>query len=171
MIWDQTPSESLVRTPLPALLSDSDEFVFGPAAITPISVFTSVPINDESWDAFPVVDDDDACDVYGEWHAGYHWINDDEEGISHQLGGWPAPVQYFMQAESQLAFHGLCGASSNEPAAQDLLKDAKDWRLVLQIGPDPTGLPVVGGCLYVLMRDQDIRARAFDRVWVVYQCD
>ncbi len=93
----------------------------------------------------------------------------------YQLGGFPRPLQNSMQAQSQLAFHGItCGSSDalRSEAAQTLLLGAKSWRLLIQLGGhDPIG-PLTGpGALYVLIREADLQARAFERAWVVFQCD
>ncbi len=79
-----------------------------------------------------------------------------------------------MQAMSQLASNGLFAGNDtafSTPEGKRLLATAKDWHLVLQIGTDEaTGYPFPGA-LYVLMREEDLAARNFDKAWVVYEQD
>jgi uncharacterized protein YwqG len=176
LIWDASPVTSLTRKMAPeALIGISDEewsCLLKSATVTAQSVVTPIPLNDKLWAAFSL-DDDDAYEAYHDWLDQFG-TPDDANGINHQLGGWPRPLQNGMQARSQLASHGIyCGTQDayETESAKELLKGAKAWRLVLQIGVDePLGLFSVG-CLYVLMREEDIRARAFNRAWFVYQCD
>ncbi len=184
LIWDRTPLEQLERKPPPPALSararERWNSLFKPAAVTAHSVFTAIPPSDRSFDAFAHGEDatsfwDEDSDEtrYEEWLARYG-TPDSRDGLNHRLGGWPSPLQSGMQDQAQLASHGIdCGSGDafNTPEARRLLKSAHRWRLVLQIGrDDPLGL-LPSGCLYVLMREQDMRARAFDKAWMVYQND
>ncbi|AIC30839.1 hypothetical protein IE4771_PD00284 (plasmid) [Rhizobium etli bv. mimosae str. IE4771] len=63
------------------------------------------------------------------------------------------------------------GEAWETDAAEDLLKSAGDWQLVLQIGVDRhAGIPQPGA-YYVIMRKQYMAARRFDRARVTYHCD
>ncbi len=80
-----------------------------------------------------------------------------------------------MQARTQLANNGIdCGKVSSWEAeeVQESHKGADEWQLLLQIGCDDDLdlLPSGDGCLYVLMKKSDLRNKAFERAWVVYQC-
>jgi uncharacterized protein YwqG len=94
----------------------------------------------------------------------------------HQLGGFPSPVQGDdMELQCQLASHGLyCGDSSgyDDPRAGALEAGAGDWRLLLQLDSDDDVRVMWGdaGMIYFWIREQDARANAFDRAWLVLQC-
>ncbi|MEB2843897.1 DUF1963 domain-containing protein [Rhizobiales bacterium RZME27] len=176
VVWDKTPASDLVRAPFPAALtaiSDDDwSSIFKPAHITGKTVLTPIPPNDKGWNAFPL-DDDEALEDYHEWLSQFG-TPDMQGRANHQFGGFPQTLQNGLQARSQLAANGIdCGSGDawRTPEAQALLASANDWRLVLQIGVDAhTGMKPPGA-YYVLMRDQDIAARNFDRARVTYQCD
>jgi uncharacterized protein YwqG len=48
---------------------------------------------------------------------------------------------------------------------------AADWRLILQLDTDERAgwMWGDGGKIYVWMREQDVRARRFDRCWTILQ--
>jgi hypothetical protein len=176
LIWDQTPVSELVRAPIPTELSSisNDEWscVFRAARISARSVITPIPPSDDSWDAFPL-DDDDALETYEEWLEQFG-RPDMKDRDNHQLGGFPQPLQNGLQARSQLAANGIyCGSSQvwQTDEAKELLKSANEWRLVLQIGVDRHAGIKPPGAYYVIMREQDIAARRFDLARVTYQCD
>jgi uncharacterized protein YwqG len=92
----------------------------------------------------------------------------------HALGGWPCPIQGEMETECQLVANGVfCGGPegfSSERAAR-LRPGAADWRLILQLDTDERAgwMWGDGGKIYVWMREQDVRARRFDRCWTILQ--
>jgi uncharacterized protein YwqG len=183
VLWDQSPPSALAKAAVPdrlsALAVHGLKPVFRPAAIQTCTIMTPIPPNDKTWDAFSL-DDDEALEVYEEWLSQFG-TPDRADGENHQLGGFPRPLQNGLQARSQLAANGInCGHSDvwDTPAARELVKHAKDWRLALQIGVDAnagigvdeqTGI-TVGAC-YVMLREQDIAARRFDQARVVFQSD
>ncbi|WP_170921190.1 YwqG family protein [Enhydrobacter aerosaccus] len=176
MLWDTTPVSALVRAPIPdALSSISDDdwsCVFRAAQVSTETVLTPIPPNDKSWNAFPL-DDDYALEEYQEWLSQFG-TPDMSGRDNHQFGGFPQTLQNGLQARCQLAANGLnCGGLDvwKTEAAKELLKSAKDWRLVLQIGVDRHAGISQPGAYYVTMREQDIAARRFDRARVTYQCD
>jgi Domain of unknown function (DUF1963) len=182
LIWDRTPVAELERKAEPAALATLAQERWGqhfkPAAVTARSVFTAISLDDRSFDAFPhgaeasaFWDEDSEEARYEAWLARFG-TPDAKDGANHQLGGWPRPLQNGMQAQAQLASHGIsCGSGEAyaTAAARRLLHAADHWRLLLQIGRDD-GLGLLpAGCLYILMREHDMRARAFDRAWMVFQ--
>jgi uncharacterized protein YwqG len=176
LVWDTTPVSELVRVPVPAALSSisDDEWscVFRAARISMQTVVTPIQPNDKSWDAFSL-DDDEELEIYQEWLSEFG-TPDMNGRDNHQFGGFPQTLQNGLQARAQLAANGLyCGSSEvwETDAAKQLLKSAGDWRLVLQIGVDRhAGIPQPSA-YYVIMREQDIAARRFDRARVTCQCD
>jgi uncharacterized protein YwqG len=184
LIWDRTPVEQLERKPAPAALAammrERWSSLFRPAAVTARSVFTAIPLSDRNFDAFAHGEqagtfwDEDSDEIrYEGWLARFG-TPDSREGPNHRLGGWPAPLQNGMQAMAKLATHGIyCGTGEafNTAEARRLLKTAHHWRLLLQIGRDDVVGLLPSGCLYVLMREQDMRSRAFDKAWMVFQSD
>ncbi len=94
---------------------------------------------------------------------------------SHQLLGWPQPVQGPMELECQLASNGINvggpkGYRSRQ--ARKLAAGASDWRLLLQIDTDTEAGFMWGdaGMLYVWIRDQDLQAGRFEATWTILQC-
>ncbi|MFB8344436.1 DUF1963 domain-containing protein [Brucella cytisi] len=176
VLWDTTPVDELVRASTPTELSsisdDKWSCIFRAARISTRSILTPIPPNDRAWNAFSL-NDDEALEEYQEWLSQFG-TPDMVDRDNHQFGGFPQTLQNGLQASSQLAANGLnCGGREvwKTDAAEELLKSAKDWRLVIQIGVDPhAGIPQPGA-YYVIMREQDIMARKFDRARVTYQCD
>jgi uncharacterized protein YwqG len=176
LLWDQSPVGSLERKSVPEELevvsTEDSPCIFHPAQVTPHSILTPIPLSDLAWDAFPL-DDIETHDIYDDWLREFG-MPDQADGINHRLGGWPIPLRHGMQVRTQLAANGIdCGTvtSWETEEIQQLAKSADEWRLLLQVGCDETIglLPEGDGCLYVLMREQDIKARDFDRAWVVFQ--
>lgn len=74
----------------------------------------------------------------------------------HQLGGWPCPVQ-----DGEMERYCNAGMKT----------DADDWRLLLQLDTDDAAdmMWCDGGVLYFWIREADLRAARFDRVWMLLQ--
>jgi uncharacterized protein YwqG len=176
VLWDTTPVEELVRAPIPSELSaisdDQWTCVFKAARISTRTILTPIPLNDKGWTAFPL-DDDEALEEYQEWLSEFG-TPDMEGRDNHQFGGFPQTLQNGLQACAQLVTHGLnCGTHEvwKTDEARELLKSAGQWRLVMQLGVDANaGIPSPGA-YYVIMREEDIASRRFDRARITYQCD
>ena len=176
VIWDTAPADALTRAPIPeALGAISDESwtsVFKPAVLAATPIVTPIPLNDKGWDAFDLADGD-AYEAYQDWFSEFG-TPDENGGENHQLGGYPRTLQNGLQARSQLAANGVhCGRVEDwkTPEAQALLPGAKSWRLLLQIGVDANAGMTGPGAYYVIIRDEDLAARRFERARVTYQCD
>jgi len=97
-------------------------------------------------------------------------------GILHQLVGLAGEIQHPMEEECQLVTNGLyCGDSTGyeSPQAAALRPGAADWRLLLQIDTDEDGPGWMwGDCgrIFFWIREQDLRSRRFDDVWLILQC-
>jgi uncharacterized protein YwqG len=59
-----------------------------------------------------------------------------------------------------------------DPRAKALEAGAADWRLLLQVDSDENATMMWGdtGRVYFWMRDEDLRAARFERVWTILQC-
>lgn len=176
VIWDNTPAESLAPAVIPdtlaAISCDGWAAIFKPAPLFAVPVVTPIPPNDALWDAFDL-SDEGLCDIYCDWLSEFG-MPDEPGGENHQLGGYPRALQNGLQARSQLAANGIyCGNSEawRTPEATALLPGAKSWRLLLQIGVDANAGMQGPGAFYVVMQEEDLAARRFDRARVTYQCD
>ncbi len=94
----------------------------------------------------------------------------------HQLRGHPAWVQDDARLEAQLVAHGLRLADEEAwatPEVKQLEPGAAEWSLLWQVGSDEETLGFMWGDtgnLFVLIRDEDLRARRFEQAWVILQC-
>lgn len=95
-------------------------------------------------------------------------------GDSHKLLGFANSIQDRMEEGCQLVTNGLTYAEARkqEPSAAELKAGAKDWRLLLQVESDDRAGMMWGdaGRLYFWIREQDLRAARFEKVWMMYQC-
>lgn len=93
----------------------------------------------------------------------------------HQMFGHPEIVQGSMELECELVSSGLyCGDARGyeDPRAEALKDNAKDWVLLLQVDSDEAGGWMWGdsGMIYYWIRRDDLCARRFDRTWLILQC-
>jgi uncharacterized protein YwqG len=94
----------------------------------------------------------------------------------HRLGGHPEEVQSGLFRTCQLAANGVaCGSPEDGRTEQvrQLAPGAADWRLLLQVDTDDHGHGWMwgdSGTLYFCIREEDLRARRFDRIWAEEQC-
>ncbi len=113
-------------------------------------------------------------------YESYYGLSDDlikaDVFTNHRLLGHPQLIQNPMELECQLASNGVyCGGASRfqEAEAKALEAGAADWRLLLQIDTDEDGPGWMWGDvgrIYFWIRNQDLSARNFDNVWLVFQC-
>jgi uncharacterized protein YwqG len=102
-------------------------------------------------------------------------ITDEREPI-HRFGGRPQEIQgQDMRLECQLVSNGIyCGDMSGykDPRRSILEKDARDWRLLVQIDSDEKRLGWMWGDVgrvYFWARWQDIQAKRFEHSWAIEQ--
>jgi uncharacterized protein YwqG len=93
----------------------------------------------------------------------------------HRIGGHADVIQNPMELECQLVANGLyCGDATGyqDPRAAALTPGATDWRLLLQIDSDDNAGMMWGDCgrLYSWIREEDLRAKAFEKCWMILQC-
>lgn len=97
-------------------------------------------------------------------------------GATHRLLGHPDALQGDMQEESQLVSSGISTGGlvpGDDPARLAALPGADRWRLLAQVDSTPEATGMVwgdAGRLYFWIREDDLRAGAWDQVWVVLQC-
>lgn len=101
--------------------------------------------------------------------------DDEDDGPRHRLLGNPDPVQGDMQVECQLVTNGLyCGDSSGyrSQRAASLRDAATDWRLLLQVDSQDELNMMWGdvGRIYFWIKQDDLIARRWDKVWTILQC-
>jgi uncharacterized protein YwqG len=120
-------------------------------------------LRDEDWDKY--------FDLLEEYEKQFY----PPESGRHRLLGHSANVQGDMQLEAQLVMNGLyCGDETgyNDPRAELLEPGADDWLLLLQLDSDDRSDLMWGdmGMLYFWIRQEDLKAHRFDRVWMSLQC-
>lgn len=92
---------------------------------------------------------------------------------SHQLLGHPTLAQGPWELGCQLVTHGVQRSDEHGPDAARLKAGAKDWRLLLQVDTDERGPGWMwGDCgkLYFTITESALRARDFDKSWLILQC-
>ena len=158
-----TPVERAVVAAAPP-----DSRTFTSRALRPRKVVTvpdsREPPLDERWG----IDDDD-------FNAMYDALENSGDAPRHRMFGWPDLVQNPMRLECQLASSGINVGhldGYDESVAAQLSGGAADWILLLQIDSDDEVACMWGdaGMIYYWIREQDLRAGRFDRVWMVLQC-
>ena len=95
-----------------------------------------------------------------------------------KLLGWPDIIQSNMTQECELVSRGYYLGSTWEQIPQKDVEEAAaavtDWRLLFQLDTvEHEGFELMfGDCgrLYFYIREADLKARRFDRVWLILQC-
>jgi uncharacterized protein YwqG len=118
---------------------------------------------------------DEEWDRYFDFIVTYELKFYPPESGRHRMLGHSANVQGDMQLEAQLVTNGLyCGDETgyNDPRAKLLERKAGDWLLLLQLDSDDRSDLMWGdmGMLYFWIRQQDLKAHRFDRIWMSLQC-
>jgi uncharacterized protein YwqG len=111
---------------------------------------------------------------YATMHAGFRRRHLAASGSEHQILGHPYWVDRDGRALAELASAGVyCGDwAAGQAGNPEPVDTPGDWRLLWQIATeDAVGLRWgTGGMLYVLIREADLRSRAFGRAWLIQQC-
>ena len=165
-------ANGLVTTPLPA-----PEYHLGPRALRfgPGQTLPHIGSRDyDRLDAEAHLSDED-WDLYFEIVDAYEGQFYPQESGRHWMLGHSANVQGDMQLEAQLVTNGLyCGDETgyNDARAQLLESGADDWLLLLQLDSDERADLMWGdmGMLYFWIRQQDLKAHRFDKIWMTLQC-
>lgn len=85
----------------------------------------------------------------------------------HRLRGHAAWGEQDGRLTAQLASNGVDAKQRDDPRQKALAPGAAAWNLLLQV--DKYGIPSSTdvGAFHLVIRDEDLAARAFDRAWVV----
>jgi len=87
------------------------------------------------------------------------------------LRGFPDQVQGDLGEECTMTVNHLLGLPAPQ-REEDFRSLECEWNLLLQVGSEDKCDMMWGdvGCLYFMIRDEDLAARRFDRHWLVLQC-
>lgn len=96
-----------------------------------------------------------------------------EQGLPEER--YPDQIQGDMMVECAMVSAGLyCGDATayEDPRRPLFRKQACEWRLLLQVPSAESAGMMWGdaGCLYYWIREDDLRARRFERSWMILQC-
>lgn len=101
----------------------------------------------------------------------------DGDGPIHRIGGYPNILQNNeLELTAELVSHGVnCEDSNAVRAAKSggLGAGAVDWRLLLQLGSEEDAGMMWGdvGNIFFMIRESDLKALRFERVWMDWQCN
>ena len=92
----------------------------------------------------------------------------------HRMFGWPDVIQNPIRLWCQLVSNGVAVDTAEgwrDPRVEGLRRGASEWRLLLQIDTDEDVGWMWGdsGRVYYWIREQDLRAGRFEKVWSVLQ--
>lgn len=131
-------------------------------------------------DAFPNGYDPENPDNYEEYEKVFAKLaGEGEDEPFHKLLGWPNIIQSNMTQQCELVSRGhYCGGGWDKIPEEDqqaaIDTSTEGWRLLVQLdsfGEGDFSLDF-GDCgsIYFYIRTEDLKARRFDRVWLVLQC-
>ncbi|MDF9715713.1 DUF1963 domain-containing protein [Nocardioides sp. ChNu-153] len=141
----------------------------------PENRFTSCPVLVAAEPVFADVGDFEVTDVLGTDDAAleaYETAVPPRQDFAHRLLGRPETIQNDLRFDAALAATVAAGGAG-EPAAEPTAEVAGRWRLLAQVDSDEERTEMMwgdSGRLYFVMTEEDLRARAWDRVRVVLQC-
>ena len=178
VLWHEEGTPLQRKDQPAALQSIANDWQLQPAACELHGFRAPLPMETAQWDALQLSMTEEQGDAFVEWwhdEAENGASNDGEDAGCHRVGGWPTPVQSDMQTECALVTAGhYCGSGQayQDPALQAVRDTATDWLLLLQLGTDEKLGMNWGddGQLYLWIRREDLRARRFDKAWLVLQC-
>lgn len=177
-LWHEAGSQLQRHEQPAALQAISADWQIKPATCELHACRAPLPIESAQWNALQLPLTEEQEDAFAEWwfdEAQNDASNDGEDACCHRIGGWPTPVQGDMQTECALVAAGqYCGNGQayQDPALQAVRETAGQWLLLLQLGTDEKLGMNWGdnGQLYLWIRRDDLRARRFDKAWLVLQC-
>jgi uncharacterized protein YwqG len=145
----------------------------GRFAACSLSFTPYVDLPDPSDERNPIDGRDDAASAaYGE----VQWLLTSGGGrTKHKLLGHAQPIQNPMELECAQVTRGIYtgdAKGSQDPRAAEAARHQYEWRLLLQVDTDDTAKMMWGdaGRIYFWIRNEDLRARRFDKTWLIFQC-
>lgn len=173
-VYDAASSTDLLRMDLPQALAEMSlvvhQSVLAPAAIRARPAVTTATL--EACGHIGIKLRQAQIDYYDEWLTDEVGWPGEPERDRHQLGGWPRAIQMNMQSYCQFAANGVNASTPSSwkgKKAKALLADAGQWHLLFQLGPEASEDVVLPGSINFLIRDEDLAARRFERIWAVYE--
>lgn len=157
-------TENPLRRPPPEL---DAEVIFKGFSLKPVLDSTAPPR--DLWEIESLHLNDAGSYSYAQLFAG--------DGPVHRIGGHPNLIQNNdLEMTAELVSHGVnCGDSNAVRAAKSrgLGAGAAEWRLLLQLGSEEDAGMMWGdvGKLFFMIRESDLKALRFERVWMDWQCD
>ena len=152
-----------------------DDFKF-PMVKIKMSNEVSYPSEDDFSGIFPSEGGLDDCEDAFEKATGKS-VYDMNDGS--QLLGWPDVIQNSMFVECDLVARGYYLGDGWRNVPKDIRKEAEEtaydkWRLLLQLDTVECGdfCLMFGDCghIYFYITKEDLKAKRFDRVWLLSQC-
>ncbi|CAA9202035.1 YwqG family protein [Flavobacterium collinsii] len=153
--------KELRRSDFPNELPDYSRFK---ASLVEIKSEISLPSNEHEVYEELLEGEDDTF-----WEKVYNY------GNINKFLGYSDNIQGEMELECELVTNGLyCGDPSgyNDPRAEALEKNAKEWLLLLQIDSNEKNEMMWGDCgrLYFWIKKEDLSDRKFKNSWFSLQC-
>lgn len=104
----------------------------------------------------------------------YDWL-EEREGSCNKLLGHSDNIQSGMELECEYVTNGVyCGNPDGyaEAKRRGLDKNAGNWSLLMQVESNEELGMMWGdmGRLYLWIRDEDLKARRFEKAWLILQC-
>lgn len=166
------PGAELTSRSPPAELLKADRPVLPSCHLRPAAGLSLPDWSDIHAPAWPDGWDDEQAEELIELRRKLAGTDTPDRGAD-QVRGHPNWWQEDGRLDAQLAANGVDALHALEgPEAERLRPGAADWNLLWQVGTDEALGFVWGsyGTLYLLIRDEDLRACRFERAWLMLQC-
>ena len=123
-----------------------------------------------SWEDFSKVFPDEDGDAFD---AAWEKLVGEDSEVNSRLLGWPDLIQHSMFAECDMVAQGYNLGNGGGEVPKEVRQRAEEsahdrWTLLLQM---EYGVWATYGFLYFYITKEDLAARRFDRIWLIFQCD
>ena len=123
-----------------------------------------------SWEDFSKVFPDEDGDAFD---AAWEKLVGEDSEVNSRLLGWPDLIQHSMFAECDMVAQGYHLGNGGGEVPKEVRQRAEEsahgrWTLLLQM---EYGVWATYGFLYFYITKEDLAARRFDRIWLIFQCD
>jgi len=139
-------------------------------SLAPLSALALPDLDDRLVEAYESLQEGARRDAYVDFRDAFKdQQRAGSDGNDHCLRGYASWIGDDGRLDAQLAASGLDASHSDSPEARALAAGASAWNLLWQI--ETIGLQPFDevGYFLLLIRDEDLAARAFDRAWVLHQ--